>query len=214
LFLREIFSSLRASETLSKSEAKFRVKILAGLVIWLGVVMALSLSGFLQNFSSFPPPILIILSVPLVTILAITFSPTLKEVVSHIPPPNLIRLQVFRVFVEILLWMLFIQNLAPVQMTFEGRNFDVITGITAPLVAYLFKENKKVMIVWNFIGLGLLINILTIAILSMPTPFRVFLNEPANTIVTYFPVVLLPAFLVPLAYTLHFFSLRQLLSKV
>ena len=66
------------------------------------------------------------------------------------------------------------------------------------------------MIAYNFIGLVLLFNIVTVAILSIPGPFRYFMNEPANTIVTYFPIVFLPAFLVPLAYTLHFFPLRQL----
>jgi len=77
----------------------------------------------------------------------------------------------------------------------------------------LFSNNRKVMIAYNFIGLALLLNIVTIAVLSVPSPFRVFMNEPANTIVTYFPIVLLPAFLVPLAYTLHFLSLKKLLSK-
>ena len=47
----------------------------------------------------------------------------------------------------------------------------------------------------------------------MPTPFRVFMKEPANTVVMKFPFILLPTFLVPLAYGLHFLSLRQLLMK-
>ena len=98
-------------------------------------------------------------------------------------------------------------------MTFEGRNFDVIAGLTGPFIAYLFNKNRTVMIAYNFMGLALLLNIVVIAVLSIPTPFRVFMNEPANTIVAYFPIVLLPAFLVPLAYTLHFFSLKQLLAK-
>jgi hypothetical protein len=47
----------------------------------------------------------------------------------------------------------------------------------------------------------------------MPTPFRVFMNEPSNTIVAKFPIVWLPALLVPLAYGLHFLSLRQYWRK-
>ncbi|MGH6629559.1 MAG: hypothetical protein ACREB3_07485, partial [Burkholderiales bacterium] len=45
--------------------------------------------------------------------------------------------------------------------------------------------------VWafNLIGLALLINIVTIAILSAPTPLRQFWNEPANTFVAYAPYV-------------------------
>jgi hypothetical protein len=210
-FLKEILSGLKASSLESKS--KLRNWILGGVFSWLLFASALSLSGFLQDFSSMPPRLTIVLFVPLVSIILIMRSSALGEILRQIPPRNLLRLQVFRVAVEILLWMLFVENLLPVQMTFEGRNFDVIAGLAGPLVAYLFQRNRKVMIAYNFIGLALLLNIVTIAILSVPTPFRVFMNEPANTIVTYFPIVLLPAFLVPMAYTLHFFSLKQLLNK-
>jgi hypothetical protein len=68
-----------------------------------------------------------------------------------------------------------------------------------------------VAIIYNFVSLALLVNIVATAILSTPYPFRVFMNEPANTIVAYFPFVLLPSFLVPIAYFMHFISLRQLL---
>jgi hypothetical protein len=136
--------------------------------------------------------------------------------VTHLEPQQLIQLQVFRVFVEVLLWMLVIENLLPVQMSFEGRNFDILSGLIAAIVAWLAYKNKAsktILIVYNLLGLGLLINIVTIAILSMPTPFQYFINEPSNTIVTLFPFSWLPAFLVPLAYMLHFFSLRQVLMK-
>jgi hypothetical protein len=114
------------------------------------------------------------------------------------------------------LWALFVQNQLPVQMTFEGRNFDVLSGLSAPIIAYLIARQKisaTGILIWNVVCLGLLLNILGIAILSMPAPLRVFMNEPANTIVASFPVSWLPGFLVPLAYGLHFFSLRQLAVK-
>ena len=125
----------------------------------------------------------------------------------------LTQLQVFRVFVEIVFWLLFVQNLLPKQMTFEGRNFDIIAGITSLLAAQFFLNSRGWMIAWNIIGLGLLINIVSIAILSMPTSRRIFENEPANTIVTQFPFIFLPTFLVPLAYILHFISLKKLFMK-
>jgi hypothetical protein len=39
------------------------------------------------------------------------------------------------------------------------------------------------------------------------------MNEPANTLVAGFPYIVLPGILVPIAYSMHIFSLRQLLSK-
>jgi hypothetical protein len=213
LFRVEIVSALDKTSFSSDKKKSVRKRIWIGLIAWLVIVGALSLTGFLQNFEAFPPRMMLVLFPPLAMIIYLLLSPTLKEILRHIPPRNLIRLQVFRVFVEILLWMLFVEKLLPEQMTFEGLNFDVVAGATAPFAAYLFARNRTALIIWNFIGLALLLNIVTIAVLSLPSPFQYFMNEPANTIVAHFPIVLLPAFLVPLAYTLHFFSLKQLFNK-
>jgi len=186
------------------------------LIGWAVIVSALSITGVMGKFKIFPFNIGPLLIIPFITIVLFTFSKALREVLPHIHPARIIRLQVFRVFVEILLWLLFIDNLAPVQMTFEGRNFDVLSGLTAPLIAFLTFRNslpKSVLIIWNLICLGLLINIVTVAVLSMPTPFRYFMNEPSNTIVAQFPISWLPTFLVPLAYMLSFISIRQLTLK-
>jgi hypothetical protein len=137
----------------------------------------------------------------------------MKTLAAHLNLKVITQLQVFRVLVEIVLWLLFLQNQLPVQMTFEGRNFDILAGITAVIAANYFINNKRWMIAWNIFGLLLLLNIVVIALLSMPTPFRVFHNEPSNIIVTHFPYVFLPTFLVPLAYLLHFISLKKLLLK-
>ena len=58
-------------------------------------------------------------------------------------------------------------------------------------------------------GLLLLANIVVVAILSAPLPFRQFFNEPANTVIADFPWVWLPGVLVPVAYALHLLSWRQ-----
>ena len=181
---------------------------------WIALVSVWSFSGLMINFEIFPLNFLPILAIPLITITWLSFfSVSTKTIVDQLGHHEIIRLQVFRVFVEILLWMLLLENLLPIQMSFEGRNFDILAGLTAPIVAYLAYHKKisiAVIRIWNFICLGLLINIVTIAILSMPSPFRVFMNEPSNTIVAVFPIALLPGFLVPLAYGLHFLSLRQI----
>jgi uncharacterized membrane protein len=126
-------------------------------------------------------------------------------------------MQSFRIAVELLLLMAFVNGRIPVQMTFEGRNFDILTGILALPVGYLLVKRKmyapRLAVAFNVLGLLLLTNILVIALLSMPTPIRYFMNEPANTLVAQFPFILLPGVLVPIAYTMSIFSLRQLLVK-
>jgi len=169
--------------------------------------------GMMEKFELFPLNVAPILIIPLISIAWFSFSKSTGAILDIIPPQKIIQLQSFRFFVELLLWALFIESVLPVQMTFEGMNFDVLSGLTAPIVAFLLartKINKSVLVIWNIACLALLVNIVTIAILSMPTPFRYFMNEPTNTVVAHFPFSWLPAFLVPLAYGLHFLSLRQL----
>ncbi len=216
MLYREFKIALPLTVLSEAQQKKFLNTFLAVLVGWTVVVSALSLAGVMGNFEIFPFNIGPLLMLPLIASILFTFSRSLREVLPHIHPARIIRLQVFRVFVEILLWLLFIDNLLPIQMTFEGQNFDVLSGLTAPVIAFLAFRNKlskQVLIVWNFVCLGLLINIVTVAVLSMPTPFRYFMNEPANTIVAQFPISWLPTFLVPLAYLLSFISIRQLTLK-
>ncbi len=193
-------------------------KVVVILGTWLVAVSILAIQGFFKDFSSFPPKITLTLIPPMIFWLILTIrSKTLKMILDRVPVHWIIYLQSFRVAVELILWRQFVEGLTPIQMTFEGRNFDVLAGLTAIVVGYIYSKKgykiRKLAIAWNFFGLALLINILMIAILSFPTKIRYFMNEPANTLVAEFPVVLLPAFLVMIAYTMHFFSLKQLLSK-
>lgn len=187
------------------------------LAAWIALVCVASLSGFTSDFDSIPPKPALFVIIPAVVLIFVLKSKHTASILKSIPPQYLINIQMFRVPVEILLWFLLLAGVTPIQMTFEGRNFDILVGLTAPIIAYLTfgkgRVNKKLAIAWNVFGLLLLANILVIAILSMPTPLRVFMNEPANTEVGNFPVIFLPAILVPIAYYFHAFSLKQLLMK-
>jgi len=218
LALKQLKTALSKSGFELSRQRLIFFKVVISLLIWMVILSGLSMASFFSDFTSFPPRFVIIIIVPMVTLVwALLFANTTKHLLSCVPEQTLVNLQVFRIIVEVLLWLLFIQNLLPIQMTFEGRNFDILAGISAPAIAYLAYSRKmisrKVVIIWNFLCLGLLLNIVVTAILSMPTSFRYFINEPANSIITEFPFIWLPGFLVPLAYGLHFLSLRQLLNS-
>jgi hypothetical protein len=213
LLLRELKKGLHQSELTIELKKRWQRRTIFFLVVWAAFVTVWSASGTMADFSIFPLNFAPVIAVPLIATIALLFSPTLNEILRHVPAANLIWLQSFRIFVEVLLWALYVRNLLPEQMSFEGRNFDILSGLTAPVVAWLVTRNrisKTMLIVWNLACLALLINIVGIAILSTPSPWRIFMNDPSNTIVTYFPVSLLPGFLVPLAYILHLFCLKQL----
>ncbi len=206
----------KTSFNLTKQQ-RIKQQFIIAIVSWAALISVLAWTQFFANFSSVPPRFFMVLLIPLSTaILLSLFSEALSEILQQIPPQRLIYIQSFRIWVEVLIWLLFVQELLPIQMTFEGMNFDVLTGLTAPFVAYFCFQKKAwpkwIAIAWNVMGLILVFTIVTIAILSFPTPFRYFMNEPANRIVAQFPFVWLPGILVTVAYSLHFFSLKQLLS--
>ena len=101
-------------------------------------------------------------------------------------------------------------------MTFEGINYDILIGLSAALVGYYVLSVEKlpriIALLWNYAGLLLVTNIFLIAFLSTPSPMRQFFNEPANTLVAYFPFVWIPACIVPFAYLMHVLSIKQLLQ--
>src|SRR5450432_1423859 len=193
-------------------------KILYGtalsILLWIVLLSVLAVNGFFANFSKIPPRLPLAILLPLPFVLIISFSKKGKQLLPLIPAYWIVWMQSFRIAVELFLWMAFMANKLPVQMTFEGRNFDIVTGLLAIPVGYFLskkiKQTSALTLAFNIIGLLLLINILVLSILFMPTPFRYFMNEPANTLLAQFPFILLPGVLVPLAYTLHIFSLLQL----
>ena len=187
------------------------------LITWIGWLTILSYKGFFTDFSKLPPRPALAMLLPLPVIFVIAFSKKGTQLLQTIPSHWLVFMQSFRVIVELLLLFAFMAGKLPVQMTFEGRNFDVLTGLFALPVGYLLARKRpyasRLAIAFNIIGIVLLLNILVIAVLSMPTSIRYFVNEPSNTLVAEFPVILLPGVLVPLAYAMHIFSFRQLLTK-
>ncbi|MFD2555125.1 hypothetical protein [Sphingobacterium tabacisoli] len=125
-------------------------------------------------------------------------------------------LNIVRIPVELVLFWLFLNGAIPELMTFEGRNFDIIAGITAPIVAYFGlvkgKVNRKIILGWNFVCLGLLMNIVIHAFLSAPSPVQKIAFEQPNIAILNFPFSWLPTFIVPVVLFGHLVSIRQLLN--
>ena len=213
LFFSGLWKVLLRTRWERKKQTRVFFRTLTLLVVWVLLLSVLSLRGFFSDFSHLPPRPGLALLLPLPVALLAAFSKGGRELLSCVPPQWLIYLQSFRIVVEIVLWLAVLRGLLPVQMSFEGRNFDILSGLFAIPVGYYCFVRKTwpswIVLVYNTGGLLLLLNIVLIAVLSMPTPLRIFHNGPANTLVGDFPFIFLPGLLVPLAYTLHIFSLRQ-----
>jgi hypothetical protein len=187
--------------------------------IWLIVQAVLTLNNIYNtDTSSFPPKIILTGILPaILTIFFLFLTAKGRQFIDSLPLKNLTYLNIVRVPVEIVLFWLFLNKSIPELMTFQGRNFDLIAGITAPLVAYFgltkHKISRNAILIWNFICLGLLINIVVNALLSAPSPIQKFAFEQPNIALLNFPISWLPTFIVPIVLFGHLTSIRQLLKE-
>lgn len=175
----------------------------------LGVTAALALAGITQRFDAVPPPALPVAGGLLLGTVALGLS-RLGHRLSLLPLGLLVGFQAFRIGVELLIHQAVVEGIAPPQLSWSGRNLDIITGILAIPVGLLATRLPRAALwLFDLIGLGLLINVLAVAILSMPTPFQQF--TPDNTWVGFFPFIWLPAGLVTFALLGHVVLTRRLL---
>jgi len=71
---------------------------------------------------------------------------------------------------------------------------------------------RPLAIVWNVLGLVDLFLAVTLGVLSAPGPLQLLAHDTPNTLITAFPLVVIPTFLVPLWVLLHVYSLRVVLK--
>lgn len=180
-------------------------------LVWLAVTAALARAGRL-TVSSFPPTLMLAVFTGAGLSLWLGFSSLGERMASALPLAALVGSQAFRLPLELAMHRAMEEGLMPVQMSYSGLNFDIVTGSTALFLgaALLIRQVPSGWVhAWNGLGFLLLVNVVTIAILSTPL-FRVFTAEPANTWIESFPYVWLPAVLVPAALLGHVLVWRHL----
>ena len=187
------------------------------LLTWLAIQSFIGLSGFYTVTDTVPPRFLLLVLPPLLFIIGLFTTSAGRQYIDSLDAKILTILHIIRIPVEIVLFWLFVHKTVPELMTFEGRNFDIISGLTAPIIYYFgfIKRgiSKTVMLLWNFTCLGLLINIVTIAVLSAPFPLQRFAFDQPNVAVLYFPFNWLPSCVVPLVLLSHLVTIRQLFQN-
>ncbi|WP_227871594.1 hypothetical protein [Flavobacterium kingsejongi] len=176
----------------------------------------ISLSGFYKIEATLPPRFALLLLPPVLFIFILFTSKKGKALIDGLDIKTLTYIHTIRIPVELVLLWLCTYRMVPELMTFEGRNFDILSGISAPVIYYLtFRKQKTstaLLLIWNLICLGLLLNIAGNAVLSLPTPFQQFALDQPNIALLQFPFTLLPAVLVPLVLLSHLASIRQIIN--
>jgi hypothetical protein len=191
--------------------------VLAVQAVWLILQGGLAYGYVYSSHLAHIPPFLLLLGItpPLLLIATMFLTKTGRSIIDSLPLNGLILLNVVRFPVEITLFLLFLHKMVPALMTFEGGNLDILSGISAAIFMVLTIGNKRghriILLVWNFICLGLLLNIVIRALLSAPFPFQILGLDQPNIAILYFPFIWLPVFIVPLVLFGHLAMLRKLL---
>jgi hypothetical protein len=192
-----------------------RAAFLGLAIAWLGGTLALARAGALYEPGAAPPRILLLMGPSALAVLALCFSPFGARVLRTHPVTAIVAFQLFRAPVELLLWQLHREGLLPERMTFEGDNHEWVTIALVPLVLLACRRRvvPAVVLAWNAIGLATLIEIMVIAVRSMPGPWQAYTEPPANTIVLTSSFVWIPAVYVLTAFASHALIFRALLTR-
>lgn len=190
---------------------------LVAIIAWLLLQATVAFTGFYKVTTGFPPRF-VLLAFPAVLFIVILFvSAKGRAWIDGLDTKTLTLLHIVRIPVELTLYWLFLQKAVPQIMTFAGRNYDIIAGLTAPIVYYFgfvrSSLGKTVLLVWNILCIGLLANIVITAVLSAPTSFQQFAFDQPNIAILYFPFVWLPCCVVPLVLLAHLVCMRKLMMK-
>ena len=130
-------------------------------VLWVAFLFGVSQQAWIHNFDSFPPPGLRVFLVLILLTIVIAYSSIGRKLAEGLPLIWLIGFQVFRLPTELLIHQAASTGLAPMEMTFEGRNFDIVTALLALVLVVLLRKREvsaKLIMAWSLLGLALLLN--------------------------------------------------------
>lgn len=194
------------------------LKLLMIVIGWMIVQSVVTATGFFTVENTLPPRFLLLLLLPVIGMITIFSTTKGKSFLKNFDVKKLTVLHSIRIAIEMVLFWLFLNKAVPQLMTFEGRNFDLISGLTAPLIYYFgFVKRKlgtKTILAWNFICLAILLFTVTNAVLSAPTPLQKFAFDQPTVAVFYFPFVWLPGVVVPIVIFSHLITIRALMKGI
>lgn len=183
--------------------------------IWVFIITLLTIQEFFLDFISRPPRLFVFLGITVLANIVLLALPASRAFIAKMPITTLTYIHIIRVPVEIVLWWLFMNGVVAESMTFQGLNYDILSGISAPFAGLFLvgmkSKSKFAAIIWNILTLVLLVNIVIRAVLATPYFYDAALYDQPNIAVFYFPYILLPLFIVPTIFFCHFASLYKLI---
>lgn len=209
--------ALRKSSLSEEIRTKKFIRFTTFFVLWFIYVSLLSKTQLLKDLS-LPPKFPLFIFLPLIVVMIIFYRESKRSVVIRsIPTSWPIYFQTFRIFVELIILMTFLKEIVPQEATFEGYNFDILMGISAPIIGYFFAQkrlNRTVLYAWNVLGIGMVLFVAFIIATSLYQP-QIWGSETPTVSLDFvrMPYLLLASFLAPAAIFMHVVSISQLRFK-
>jgi len=184
------------------------------LLAWLFLVLQLAQADtFLPGAVPVPAlPLAVILPLAIALPLLLR-SANIAAALDALPASWLIGLQAYRVLGGVFLarWA---AGRLPGEFALPAGTGDVLVGLLALPVAFYVhsraSSSRAVGIAWNMLGIFDLVLALAMGALTVPGPGQLLALDRPNVDVGTYPLVMIPAFAVPLSLLLHALSLRQL----
>ncbi len=204
-----------ADADISAHERGRAATITAVVVIgWFAIALLLALVGAYDAAADRPPTIQYGIFLPiLIGGILIWRSQTVRRIIDAVPQPWLVAVQVYRA-AGVIFIILYAMGLAPALFAWPAGIGDILVGLAAPVVARAYahdpKGNAGRVLAWNVLGLADLAVAITTRFLTSPSPLQRFAFDLPNELISAFPLVLIPTFLVPISILLHIATLAKL----
>lgn len=192
-----------------------RVAVIAGAVLaaWAILTTVLARRGVFElPDPNAVPPVGIAFALALLGLGAsVLASPSLRRLLTN--QRHLILLNLWRLVGAVFL-MLMATGQVPALWAVPAGMGDVIVGAMAPWIARTLEtpQGRRRAIAFNLFGMADLIVAVGLGITTSPGPAHVFDTTPTSELLTRFPLAIVPAFLVPIAFALHVISISQLVG--
>jgi hypothetical protein len=133
------------------------------------------------------------------------------RIIDAVPQPWIVAVRLYRALGVIFL-ILYASNKLPGLFAWPAGCGDIAVGLSAPLVALAYTREPRrsagLVKAWNVFGILDLVVAVTAGLVTSPS--ILFTHEPPNELISVFPFVLIPIYLVPLSILLHLASLNKL----
>ena len=199
-----------------RGQRSWTIRLATGVLLVFAASAAAVTSGWLQRTDTLPPPMALLIASVFAAAFALGLSRFGRSCADSVPLRSLVAFQIFRLPLELLMHRAAELGIMPVELSYSGYNFDIVTGAAALVLTGAMAGGRTlprgILWAWNLWGCLCLAVITFVAIAGSPM-IRLFGEGPhLNTWVLFLPYVWVPIILVTAALFGHIVLTRALLS--